>query len=90
MTVDTPQRRRRIQQLIRNAFPGCTAQFLPADSGALAFRVRGPTGRPRSGVLRLLGHQGRVRLNADWLQRQLGGRGKATVVRSRRRTTRST
>jgi hypothetical protein len=73
MAVDTPQRRRRIEQLVGNAFPGCTAEFLPASPGALAFRVRGPTGRPRSGVLRLPAHHGRIRLNSAWLQQLLPG-----------------
>jgi hypothetical protein len=73
VAVDTPQRRRRIEQLVGNAFPGCAAEFLPDAPGALAFRVLGPTGRPWSGVLRLPAHHGRVRLNAGWLQRQLRG-----------------
>lgn len=71
MAVDTPQRRRRIQQLVRNAFPGCSAQFLAASPGALAFRVRAPTGRFRSGVLTVPAHHEGVRLNSAWLERLL-------------------
>jgi hypothetical protein len=69
--VDTPQRRRRIQQLVGNQFPGCAAEFLSASPGALAFRVRGPTGRLRSGIITLPAHHERVRLNSAWLERQL-------------------
>lgn len=70
MAVDTPQRRRRIQQLVANAFRGCSAEFVNAGRGALAFRVRGPTGRVRSGILRLPAHHERTRLNAAWLHQQ--------------------
>jgi hypothetical protein len=75
MTVDTPQRRRRIQQIAKNAFPGSTVVFLRAQPGALAFRIRAVNGRFRTGVIKLLPHHGKVRLNRSWLQRQLGGRG---------------
>jgi hypothetical protein len=71
MTVDTAQRRRRIQQLARNAFPGSEVVFLRAQAGALAFRIRAVNGRFRTGIIKLLAHHQKVRLNPSWLQRQL-------------------
>jgi hypothetical protein len=75
MVVDTPQRRRRIQQIASNAFPGSTVVFLRAPRGALAFRIRSVNGRFRTGIIKLLSHHGKVRLNQSWLQRQLLDRG---------------
>lgn len=61
----------RIQQLVRNAHPGCEAIFVDAPPDGLAFRVRARNGRYRSGVITLLRHHREVRLNSAWLDRQM-------------------
>ncbi|MBI3865090.1 MAG: hypothetical protein HY290_24720 [Planctomycetia bacterium] len=71
MTADTPQRRRRIEQLVKNLLPGCTAAFMPGTDGGLAFRIRSKNGRFRTGIIKLLSHHQKVRLNRHWLQRQI-------------------
>jgi hypothetical protein len=71
MSVDTPQRRRRILQLVQNALPGSTVVFAGGTPGCLAFRIKSANGRYRSGTIKLLAHHRRIRLNRAWLQRQL-------------------
>jgi hypothetical protein len=71
VTLDTPQRRRLIQQLVRNECPGCTVVFVGAPAGAVAFRIRAASGRFRSGVIKLLAHHGHIRLNSAWLKREM-------------------
>jgi hypothetical protein len=71
MAVDNAHSRRRIEQLVSNAFPGCSAEFVATNPGALAFRICGPTGRHRSGIIRLPSHGQSARLNAAWLERTL-------------------
>jgi hypothetical protein len=67
MTPDTPQRRRRIERLVRNEFPGCAAVFVAAPAGGLAFRIVAPCGCFRSHTITLPAHHGHVRLNRSWL-----------------------
>jgi hypothetical protein len=82
-TLDKPQRRRQIGQLVCNAFPTCTAEFVAAPAGGIAFRVRAANGRYRSGVIKLLAHHGHIRLNHAWLMREMKADGDMT---RRRRT----
>jgi hypothetical protein len=71
MTADTPQRRRRIEQLVRNEFPDCEVVFVKVTEKSLAFRIRGANGRFRSGIVQVLPHHSLTRLNKDWLKRKL-------------------
>jgi len=70
-SLDNPERRREIRQLVRNAFPACSAVFVEPPEGGIAFRIRAENGRYRSGVIKLLGHHGHVRLNTAWLAGQI-------------------
>ncbi len=70
-TLDTPYRRRKIRQLARNEFRGCSVVFTAGIDGGLAFQIQSQNGRIRSGVIALLPHHGKVRLNAAWLKRHL-------------------
>lgn len=70
-TLDSPQRRRQIQRLVQNQFPNCKVHFITAPRDALAFRIRAPNGRYRSGIIKLLAHHGHIRLNRAWLTAQL-------------------
>jgi hypothetical protein len=70
-TLDNPQRRRALEQLVRNAFPGCCAMFLEAPAGGVAFCIRAENGRYRSGVIKVPAHHGHVRFNSAWLARQI-------------------
>ena len=71
-TANNPQRRRRIEQLVRNELPGCHAEFVAAaPRGGLAFRIRAASGPYRSGVIKLLGHHTRFPVNRAWLMNQM-------------------
>jgi hypothetical protein len=74
-TLDTPQRRRQIQRLAHNAFPNGVVVFVEAPRGGLAFRIRAVNGRFRSGTIKLLSHHGHIRLNRDWLAREIKAHG---------------
>jgi hypothetical protein len=71
MPEDTPQRRRRIESLVRNAFPGCHASFLERGHTGLSFRVVDDRGRLRSGYVHVPRLTSRSPLNKTWLQRQV-------------------
>lgn len=75
MTLNTPERRRRIEQLVRNEFPGCAAVFVMAPVGGLAFRICAPCGCVRSGIITLLAHHGHIRLNRSWLAGKMNDQG---------------
>src|SRR5262245_36147844 len=70
MNGDTAQRRQRIQQLVRNEFPGCEAVFLPS-SRSLTFLVRSQASQYRSAIIRVPSPGSRIALNKAWLLRQL-------------------
>jgi len=69
--VDSAQRRRRLEQLVQNDFPGCVVVFLPSTDGSVAFRIRAKNGRYRSGAIKLMPHHRAIRLNKSWLERAL-------------------
>jgi hypothetical protein len=70
-SLDTPQRRRQIERLVRNALPTCTCEFMTPPAGGIAFRLRGENGRYKSGTIKLLSHHGQMRLNHAWLTSEM-------------------
>lgn len=75
MSIDTPQRRDRITQLVGNEFPECEAVFGEDDVDTLAFRIRSREGNYRTGTIRLLRHHSHVVLNKAWLLEQVAKNG---------------
>jgi hypothetical protein len=68
---NTPPRRRKILQLVQNAMPGAHVVFSADDSDSISFRIRADNGQFRTGLITLLPHHAKIRLNRTWLERQI-------------------
>ena len=75
MGIDTPQRRKRIVQLVRNDLPDCEVEFTEDVEDVLAFRIRSSSGKYRTGTITLRCHHIRIVLNKAWLQQQIDEHG---------------
>jgi hypothetical protein len=80
--MDVNHHRRRIQQLVSNEFPGCTAVFQEGAAVGLNFRIRAKNGRFRCATISAWSN---TRLSAAWLKRALKfNRGPAVETRRKR------